>query len=584
MVACPRTARDAVDVNIRLRLSVAIVTGYVVVTAIMVSSFFDYHAIGQATYVGDARLMVWTLAWDNHAILSGLPLFDANTFYPAHQALAFTDHLFGLSLFTLPVYAATDNAVLAYNIVWWVSHPLCCLGAYALARRYTKDRLAAFVAGLAYAFTFFRMLHGHGHIGLIWVFWLPLSLLALARWHDRPTWTRLAAFVVTVVLQALTSWYLAVMVLLATGLLLAWLVLLQLLPNGGGREPATAKARAGGDGTRSLAQLTTALVVGALCLWPFARHYESLAAASPRELTQWSAHFWSYLVPPENTWLGRWLVNRDIIDAHWIFGEQTLFLGFIATSLAAVGTILVVRSAVLAKEHREHQLELAFFPVLGMIGVLLSLGPGAAIVHDWSPFSLLAWLPGVSSFRVPARFSLLACLSLAILAAVGAEWLHRRFGRLGRVATLVLIPIMLGEWYVVGFPLGKPRPESIPPIYRYLASLPAGPVVSLPTYRNRPDWYLGADYLWYSTSHWRPIVNGYGRGEPENYFSEIGHMDAFAGPNSAITMRRLGIRYVVLHSSRYPDGAVEILSEALYTTDYTLIGRFGDDYLFRVEP
>ncbi len=47
-------------------------------------------------------------------------------------------------------------------------------------------------------------------------------------------------------------------------------------------------------------------------------------------------------------------------------------------------------------------------------------------------------------------------------------------------------------------------------------------------------------------------------------------------------MRALGIEYVVLHGSRYADGAAAIVTVALERPEYRLVGRIGSDYLFRV--
>jgi hypothetical protein len=107
--------------------------------------------------------------------------------------------------------------------------------------------------------------------------------------------------------------------------------------------------------------------------------------------------------------------------------------------------------------------------------------------------------------------------------------------------------------------------------------------VSLPL-ANKADWAREADYLLYSTAHWHPIVNGFGRAMPPDHLWIAGHMAAFAGPNSARTMRRLGIQYVVLHADRLPEGR-DMLEEALLNTaDFALVARDGQDYLFRVIP
>ena len=140
--------------------------------------------------------------------------------FPLPHALAYGEHLFGISLFTLPVYAATRNPVLAYNLVWILAYVLSAAAVHVLAWRYTRDHLAAMTAALAFTFCFFRMHHGHGHLNLIWCFWIPLSFVAMDRWTERPTWTRLAAWIAVIVLQALAAWYQAVLIVVADAIFL----------------------------------------------------------------------------------------------------------------------------------------------------------------------------------------------------------------------------------------------------------------------------------------------------------------------------------------------------------------------------
>ena len=117
----------------------ALAVVYAVVCGIMVAPICNFAHLATASNGGDARLIIWTLAWDNHALLDRAPsLFEANIFYPAKDALAYSEHLYGISLFTLPVYALTRNPVLAYNLVWLLSFLLSAAAAHALAWRATQ--------------------------------------------------------------------------------------------------------------------------------------------------------------------------------------------------------------------------------------------------------------------------------------------------------------------------------------------------------------------------------------------------------------------------------------------------------------
>lgn len=553
------------------------VLAYVTATIILAGPLFNFAHLDSAIYGGDSRLILWTLAWDSHAILNRLPLFQANIFYPAPDALAYNEHLLGLALFFLPIYAVTQKPVLAYNLLWLASWLLNALAGHALARRYVRDDLAAVVGGLIFAFSFYRMLHGYGHLSLAWTFWIPLSLLALEQWYRRPSWLRAAWLTLTVVMQVLASWYLGVFVLLANGVFLLCLVVFERSSvHHGDATPGRMLAAA-----RVVQGVVSA---GALfvMIWPFASHYRGLEATSIAEAARYSADAAAYLIPPENTWMGRTLSDAGFAGPRWIWGEGTMYLGTVALAFAAVGLAALWgsrRRQLLADFPRFAAI---FFPLVGLLALALSLGPVADhMPGSWMPFTWLSRLPGLGGFRAPARFALLVVLSVSALGAAGAAWLHRRFPMAGRLATLLLIPPMLSEWYLVDIPGGKPRPAPVPKVYRYMATLPVRAVVSLPL-ANAADWTREADYLYYSTAHWHPIVNGFGRTAPPDHRWIAGHMAAFAGPNSARTMRRLGIEYVVLHADRLPEGPI-MLEEALQNvTDFVLVARDGQDYLFRV--
>jgi len=559
---------------------------FAVATGIMAGPFCNFSHLGSAVYPGDARLLTWVLAWDNHALLHGLPLFQANYYYPALQSLAYNEHLFGLSLFTLPIYATTGNAVLGFNLVLLFSWFANGLAAYALVRRHVRDELAAVVGGLIYAFSYYRMLHGHSHAHLVWAFLIPLSLIALERWFIRPTWPRFLTLVAPILCEVLTSWYMAVMVLMANALyfLCLWIDVMW----EGRRRPSDIVGS-----SRSVVKMIGQCLAGATAVFPvlayFARPYSALPAVGMGEAARYSAGFTALLYPPQNTWIGRWLVSLGDRHPRWIWGETTLYLGAIAVLFAAIGIGALITPALRRRSLTGVAPGVAVFaPALGVVALLLAAGPSASFVEGnggWHAFDLFARAPFMGSFRCPARFTELLLLSMALLAGLGAAVLHHRFGWKGRLATVLLIPVMLSEWYVVDFPLGKPKAEPIPPVYSYLAALDVHALVSLPTHRGRrEEWTLPADYLLYSTAHWHPIVNGFGRAEPPEHFSVINHMAAFPGPNGTRTMRRLGVDYVVLHTARYPDGAAAIIAEALASPDWELVNRFGADYLFHLRP
>ena len=545
----------------------AIAGTYLTAAAIMLAPLCNLSALGTASFGGDSRLIIWTLAWDNHALVDRAPaLFDANIFYPAPSALAYSEHLFGISLFTLPIYAATRNPVLAYNLVWILSFLLMAASAHLLAWRTTRDHLASTVAGLAAAFCFYRMHQGHGHLHMIWSWGIPLSLVALDRWVERRTWRSVSLVVVVILLQALASWYQAVLILAADLLYFVWLIAMDR------------------SDRRRLAALLLQGTVGAgivaAAVWPFARHYHVLAAGSPAEAAAESADAAACLVPPQNTLIGRWLIAHGSHAPRQIWGELTLFLGWIPAALAVAAAIAAFRrSDAASRRHR-------FWVALAAVALALSLGPSrfevARNAWGWTPFGLLMHVPGVNLFRVPARFTELVTLAIAMLAAVACAGLHARFGRRAAIATACLIPLFLAESYVVDFPGGAPAPFPIPAVYRLVANLPPGAVVSLPDRAASQFPFEEADFEYFSTAHWHRIANGYSRGEPPQFRPLMEQLKPFPAAASAEALRGTGIRYVVVHARDYRERGPSVLAAARDSSDFRLLASAGDIFLFEV--
>jgi hypothetical protein len=533
------------------------IAGYVAITGFFVSPLIDYHHLADASYEGDARLVIWTLAWDAHALFSRLSLFDANMFYPAAHALTWTEHLSGITLFSLPVYALTANPVFAYWAVWLLAFPLNAIAMHALAWRLTRNHASAFVGGVVYAFCFFRMHHGHGHLQLLWTWALPLIPLAIERWLVQPTLRRMLLLLALVLVQSLTSWYLAVFTALLSVITVGALIASQRV-------------------TRThVWQAAVALTIGGAVIGWFARPYFALQTPGISEAFELSADAVAYVVPPENTWVGQWLMAHSAIKPRWIWGEQTLYPGAVTIGLAALGVWALVRRRPVSASPLTHALW-----ITGFVALLLSFGPSPS---GYSLFDLLAWLPGLSMLRAPARFALLVMLALATLAAYGARLLFQGEGPRKGVVAAVLVAAFLAESFLVQFPAGKPKPFTTPEVYNRLASMPAGAVLSLPSYRGTPEGFREADYLFYSMVHWHPVANGFGRHEPLPHRDNLAALVQFPAPVAIERLRKLGIRYVVLHTGRASElrAAVATAGER---SAVELLGTFGDDYLYQLRP
>jgi hypothetical protein len=123
------------------------------------------------------------------------------------------------------------------------------------------------------------------------------------------------------------------------------------------------------------------------------------------------------------------------------------------------------------------------------------------------PYDLFERLPFVDVSRTPARFTTLAALALAVLAAYGARWAAGRLaGRVPQAATIALAALLvLGEFWTAPYPLSVPPDATVARrIGQEIAATdPAGTVLTLP-YRKAEE-----ERLYHQTLHGRPMFGGF---------------------------------------------------------------------------
>ena len=172
--------------------------------------------------LGDPLLNAWILGWDADRLRHGLRgLWDAPILFPTKWTLAYSEHLLGVAIFVAPIYWLSGNAVLAYNVAFLAAYVLAGGGMYLLARELTRDRTAAVLAALIYAFGPFRAEH-ISHLQVLMSGWMPVSLWGLHRFLATRSRRALAVFAGAFVLQALSNgyflYYLALAVAVIVGL------------------------------------------------------------------------------------------------------------------------------------------------------------------------------------------------------------------------------------------------------------------------------------------------------------------------------------------------------------------------------
>ena len=417
---------------------------------------------------GDPLLVTYLIWWNAQAAPLTAAWWNAPFYWPLPGALALTEHVAGLSLITTPLQLLGASPLAAYNIVliastWWAG-----LATHALARRLGGSTLAAFCAGMAFAYAPYRV--GQlGHLQLYACWWLPLILLALHGYYDdgRKRWLALGGF--SWLFQGLTNGYFLLFVPVLAACWLAWFT-------------RRANLRAGFTVMLSFA-------ITALPALPFLLKYRAVQSAL--RLSRSAGEMIAYSARPES-FLSATPLLRFWHTPPALTTEHYLFPGVTALALTLAGLWLVRRDR-----------RFVFYAGAALLMTAFAAGPARtpwSIDVLWHPYSVIAWLPGFSGLRVPARFYMLAVLCLAVAAGLSVDAAARKMRSrraLVPFSSLVFAGLCV-DGAIAGMPLG------VPPGQLRLDDRDAR-VLALPFEDGRVSVFA----MYQSMIHRRPVVNGY---------------------------------------------------------------------------
>jgi hypothetical protein len=477
--------------------------------------------------VGDPLVQAWQIAWGGHALLhQPLDYFQANTFWPLKNSLAFSEALAGYAP-AGTIGSGVTSAVLRYNLLFLFAYALCFFGAWLLARELGAGRSGAAVAGAAYAYAPWR-LEQDGHLHVLSSGGIPLSLFLLLRGYRqaRPGLV-LAGWLVA-------AWQLSLGFTL--GLQLGYLLLAL------GAIAIFFGLRHGRRLGRALTAvtavgLTTFALTGVLLALPYTHVLDDHPEAkrNTAQVAELSGPIQSFVSAPEQNLIWGKATEPFRDDLAW-FPEQTLFPGLAIVALALTGFFAPVYRRPLR------------WGLGGAVVVcaVLSLGFDEPHSHLF-PYRLLYDIaPGWNGIRVPGRITTLTSLALALLAAAGARYLvtrarTRQFGVALGVGLVVLICIEgsgadLGSGGIAG-----PAHPAVPMPPRGESASPA-PQLHLPITIPGNRRYV----LW-SSDRFPKVVNGRGSFDPSFFTNLAAKVTGFPDRRSVALLRGLGVRSVVFH-------------------------------------
>jgi hypothetical protein len=470
--------------------------------------------------LGDPVFICWVMMWTGGQVLKLLhgdlnalhDYWNGNIFSPERLTIAYSEHFTPQMLQALPIFAATGNMVLCYNLLFLSTIVLAGWGMYLLVRELTGRPLAAFVAGLAFAFAPYRISEG-SHLQVLSSQWMPLALYGFRRYFVTGRTRPLVGASAALTIQNLSCGY----------------YLLFFAPFAGAYCLYEMADRRLFRNARVWASLVVAAVAVAAMTWPFVspylkvRRHGDAGVRTFQESVQFSADVYAFGTASTKS------VEAKLVSA-FPKGEGEGFAGFAILALAGTAVVWGARRARAAS--RTGDPPVPWRNVAAKVaGIALALDLSAALVllltgslpivtagrpyHDVAPLlvaavvlgallvgisiparrfvrgvggstcgfyagatlaaALLAlgprimslgravgagpyyWLyryvPGFDGIRVPARYLMIVACFLAVLAGLGAASIFARLSRRAGLAVAAAASLaILAESWVVPMP------------------------------------------------------------------------------------------------------------------------------------
>jgi len=500
---------------------VAAILGFCAVAAILL--YPQLSAMSSVPDLGDPLFSIWRMSWVYRQLTGDpRPLFDANIFHPEPLTLTYSDSMLLPSVMAAPLVAIGLHPVIVYNVLFLSGFLFSAAAAYLLARKWTGSARAAFITGIVFGFYPYRFEH-YSHLELQMTAWMPLALLAIDRAIATLRLRDAAVAALCWVAQLYSSLYYGVFFALYGVAVSAVLCRVRRVALRRLIKPAFAAA-------------AVALVIAIPLARPYLAAQARKGARDVGTVTDLSATPADYLRADLRS------ARYGTITLPGRKPERALFPGLTPLIFSGAGLLPPIgptRLATLAG------LLVAFDGSLGFNGLVYP--------------ALYEWFPPIRGLRVPARFSILVGLSLAILSGFGARRILRRHpGTRGHIVFGLLVVAVMVDFQ----PILRLRPvwRSPPPVYASLAGRTDVVLAEFPFPRQLADLDDNLIYMYFSVWHGAAMVNGYSGFFPPDYTDVARGLAGFPDADAFRLLRQRGVTHVTVNCAFYGNRCDTILN------------------------
>jgi len=446
-----------------------------------------------------------------------------------------------------------------YTLLWLLTFVIGAFGAYLLVDYLTRSSVAAFIAGIAFAFSPFHFVHAMGHQGAATIQWIPfcaLFLMMMFRENNLKYSVLAGIFCILVGMSDLQ--YLVFM-----GIFVGLLFLV---------EVCTKEIRQPSDISENIKNILKKYLLFGLivCIGILPLVSDDIAVAtsssnylkpSPGEAALYSADLFSFFLPSVQHPVFNSItkpINHNF-SGNW--SENTTFIGY---------TILVLSLYALWKLRK--QIEVKFWLLSAVVFSIFSLGPilhinGKTIFTVFNtsttiplPYAILSQVvPFLENSRTPGRIFVFASLAFAVLAGYGIAELLRVSSTRKNLLPVLVCGLIVFEF--LSIPVMMSSVDQ--PVFYKNISLD-NTTYALLEIPATLMYGAGMKIEYYQTIHGKPIVGGQAGRMPADarnfekstpFIREITFLDKsqkdivnqnITGVGNSI-LQHYNIRYVILH-------------------------------------
>jgi len=525
----------------------------------------------------DSYLITWILAWDIHQLKEDpAELFNANVLYPHKNTLAFSEHEIENAVLAWPIVAFTNNPILAYNILTFLFFVLGGYSMYLLVYYLTRNAAAALLSGIIFGFSPYRFIH-FPHLHLQAIFFFPLLILTLHILIKKQKIKYFFLFSLLLVLIGYMSgqYFLMSLVVVFLFMIFYFFIIIRKFPS-----------------RKFLIKLIISLILVGIVILPGFYPYfklsqeDWLAVSDDWPPTLAMINFYSptvldYLAfsPIIRQWVG---YPKSV--------EKVLFTGFIVVILFITSMIYIFKRY---KSNKRILNNTILYFLIGSACFLLSFGAlvrfsdsDSGIIGPHMLFQTI--VPGFEGIRALGRYYILVLLSVSVIIGMAFSLFLKKIKKRSfspLLYSILIIMILLEYHWIPPFqpiPLEKAKTSnSIPQVYRWLSDQEKDAVII--EFPIDAGVKKTAEYMYFSTYHWKKIVNGYSGYIPKDYWVLERNLLDFPSSDTIAVLKNIGVDYVIIHQGIPSNFTKRVNPELLSTFDeLTLIEKFDDDYVYKL--